>query len=273
MPSKIKTAFPKDYDFFEVQIQPRFSEVESQNVKVEREFEFQNRMYSEHPSGIIRWTGVPIICVGGMETYENAYSHKMITLLQQSIGGSLPLHFNPEYCMVSLTSTHLEDGQKWIEQTGSLWIYIDGNSSDSSLIDFCRMVRKQYPRKIIVAGNVVSADMATQLIHFGYVDVAKVGSSPWMDKMGFGRKCFSSILDCAKVHLNVKNAYIAFEEKKRALSSSELTKAFAGGADFVICYDSSPWLMLEWIDSIRYLCAYLGTHRLEEVKDLAKFRV
>ena len=56
------------------------------------------------------------------------------------------------------------------------WICIDvANGYMDKLVEFCKKVRDFFPRKIIVAGNVVTREMVEELILNGKVDICKIG--------------------------------------------------------------------------------------------------
>ena len=61
-----------------------------------------------------------------------------------------------------------------LEVVNCKWICIDiANGYLSSLVKFCKKVRKAYPNKILVAGNVATREMVEELLINGKVDIVK----------------------------------------------------------------------------------------------------
>ena len=103
-------------------------------------------------------------------------------------------------------------------------------------VEFCASVREKFPDKIIIAGNVCTAEGVYNLIKNGRVDIVKCGigsgsACTTRIKTGVGYPQMSCIYDCAAV---------AHYHGARIISDGGITcpgdvaKAFGNGADFVM---------------------------------------
>ena len=172
-------------DFNDVLIRPKRSTLSSRSlVNLERTINFKNSGQS--------WTGVPIIAanmdtIGTYEVYQVLSKHKIITAFHKfyTVEDYKKMDLDVNYFMVS-TGIRDHDFDKLVSILSEIeckFICIDvANGYMESLVEFCSKVRKKYPNKVIIAGNVVSREMTEELILRG-VDVVKVG---------IGGGCFSS---------------------------------------------------------------------------------
>ena len=97
------------------------------------------------------------------------------------------------------------------------------------------MVRKQYPKHTIIAGNVVTADMTQELILRG-ADIVKVGIGPGSVcttriQTGVGYPQLSAIIECADAAHGL-GAHIISDGG--CTCPGDVAKAFGAGADFVM---------------------------------------
>ena len=100
--------------------------------------------------------------------------NKFITLEEFQCQDNL----NPDLFMVStgISDKNFNNLKKILSIVDCNWICIDiANGYISSFVDFCLKVRKEFPDKIIVAGNVASREMVEELIIRGKVDIVKIG--------------------------------------------------------------------------------------------------
>jgi guanosine monophosphate reductase len=173
-------------DFCDVLIRPKRSTLSSRKeVSLERTYQFKH-------SGAT-WTGVPIMAANmdGVGTFEMAVAlsnYNMITCLVKSYNlddfennNTLSLFFT--YSTAVSTGTSDRDFQK-LEMINNMYpdmvqfICIDvANGYSEHFGNFVARVRKLYPTKTIIAGNVVTADMTQELILRG-ADIVKVGIGP-----------------------------------------------------------------------------------------------
>jgi GMP reductase len=238
-----KIEYGMKLDFSNVLIRPKRSTINSRSeVSLEREFKFK---YATHS-----WTGVPIISAnmdstGTFEVYRCLSQHKIVTALHKFYTLENYQHFkenfevNPEYFMIS---TGIGEGS--IEKLRDIfniidcnWICIDiANGYISNLVSFCKEVRKVFPTKRIVAGNVVTREMVEELILEGQVDIVKIGIGPGAActtrlKTGVGMPQLSAIIECADAAHGVGGLIIG---DGGITCPGDMSKAFGGGADFVM---------------------------------------
>jgi GMP reductase len=109
------------------------------------------------------------------------------------------------------------------------------NGYSEPFVEFVRRMRDRLPEVTIMAGNVVTGEMAEQLILNG-ADVVKVGIGPGSvcttRKMtGVGYPQLSAVIDCADAAHGLKGLICA---DGGCTVPGDLAKAFGGGADFVM---------------------------------------
>ena len=109
------------------------------------------------------------------------------------------------------------------------------NGYQESFVDTVKNLRDNYPKTVIMAGNVVTGDMTEALILAG-ADVVKVGvgsgASCTTRKMtGVGFPQLSAIIDCADAAHGLKGLICA---DGGITVPGDLVKAFGAGADFVM---------------------------------------
>ena len=170
-------------DFNNVLIRPKRSTINSRSeVSLERTFKFKH--------SYLTWTGIPIIAAnmdttGTFEVYNCLKKHKIVTAFHKFYTvedyqkyDTYMSHLDPDYFMIS-TGISDNDFEKLKQILGKIncnWICIDiANGYISNLVEYCKKVRKEFPDKIIIAGNVVTREMVEQLILEGGVDIVKVG--------------------------------------------------------------------------------------------------
>jgi len=114
-------------------------------------------------------------------------------------------------------------------------------------------MRVCFPDKIIIAGNVATREMVEELILNGKVDGVKVGIGPGSAcltrmKTGVGVPQLSAIIDCADAAHGCGGFIIG---DGGITCPGDMSKAFGGGADFVMCggvfagHDENPGEVIE----------------------------
>ena len=228
-------------DFKDVLIRPKRSTLSSRKeVNLNRTYKFKHSGWE--------WTGVPIMAsnmdgVGTLEMAYALYQHKMFTCLVKTI--------NPEYFETTLrdiggkyfavsTGTSEKDLNKLcstLEDYKDIrFICIDvANGYSEHFGDFVAEVRRLYPMHIIIAGNVVTADMTQELILRG-ADIVKVGIGPGSVcttriQTGVGYPQLSAIIECADAAHGLGAHIIA---DGGCVCPGDVAKAFGAGADFVM---------------------------------------
>jgi GMP reductase len=110
------------------------------------------------------------------------------------------------------------------------------NGYSQKFADFAAKVHEAYPKITIVAGNVVTREMAEDLILYRGVDICKIG-------IGSGSVCrtriqtdvgypqLSAVMECSDAAHGLGGHIISDGGAKCA---GDVSKAFGGGADFVM---------------------------------------
>ena len=255
-----KIEYGPKLDFSNVLIRPKRSTINSRSeVDLNRTFKFKYSSYD--------WTGVPIISAnmdttGTFQVHESLKKHNIITALhkfynkddylQQNNDGRL----DPDYFMVS---TGIGEGsiEKLLEIQNVVpfkWICIDiANGYINKLVEFCKKVRSTFPEHRIIAGNVVTREMVEELILEGKVDGVKVGIGPGAActtriKTGVGMPQLSAIIECSDAAHGVGGLIIG---DGGITCPGDMSKAFGGGADFVMVgsafagHDENPGDVIE----------------------------
>lgn len=230
--------------FKDVMIRPKRSTLKSRSqVNLERSFSFFN---SKH-----NWTGIPIMAANmdTVGTFEMA-----LALSKQQLFTAIHKHYNLEqweqflktapknisdYIAVS-TGTgksdikHLNDVMDLNKSLKFICIDV-ANGYSQHFVDFVRKIRKDFPDKTIIAGNVVTVEMTEELIMSG-ADIVKVGIGPGSVcttrvKTGVGYPQLSAIIECADAAHGLGGQIIS---DGGCTSPGDVAKAFGAGADFVM---------------------------------------
>ncbi|MNK59038.1 GMP reductase [compost metagenome] len=230
--------------FKDVMFRPKRSTLKSRSeVSLEQNFKFLH--------STANWTGIPIMAanmdtVGTFEIAKVLAKEKLFTAIHKHytleewnafLKSVTPDFYN--YIAVS-TGTGKEDFEK-IEQiitANSLlkFICIDvANGYSEHFVQFLKKTRKQYPDKIIIAGNVVTGEMTEELLLAG-ADIVKVGIGPGSVcttrvKTGVGYPQLSAIIECADAAHGLGGHIIS---DGGCTTPGDVAKAFGAGADFVM---------------------------------------
>ena len=230
-------------DFKDVLIRPKRSTLTSRSdVDISRDFVFRH-------SGR-RYHGVPIIAanmdtVGSFEMARALDRHQLATALHKhydeaalvAFFQALPASSTVFYSM-GITREDYQKFRRVKEVAGDAiaCVCVDvANGYTKSFIDFLQRLRTGYPNITIMAGNVVTGEMAEELILDG-ADIVKVGIGPGSvcttRKMtGIGYPQLSAIIECADAAHGLGGLICA---DGGCTSPGDLAKAFGGGADFVM---------------------------------------
>ncbi|SEA06955.1 GMP reductase [Desulfuromusa kysingii] len=230
--------------FKDVLIRPKRSTLRSRSqVNLERNFSF---LHSQKG-----WAGIPIIAanmdtVGTFELAEVLSNFGLLTAIHKHYSLSEWQNFlSPkddsffQHVMVSTGTadadfTHLQN--ILIQHPKLEFICIDvANGYAESFVDFVKRCRENYPDKTIVAGNVVTGEMVEELLLSG-ADVVKVGIGPGSVcttrvKTGVGYPQLSAVIECADAAHGLGGHIIS---DGGCVSAGDVSKAFGGGADFVM---------------------------------------
>lgn len=230
--------------FKDVMIRPKRSTLKSRSqVTLEREFRFL------HSTAI--WKGVPIMAanmdtVGTFEMALALAKEKLFTTIHKHytteewnvfLKGATPELY--DYIAVS-TGTGKKDSKKIAEifeaNPQIKFICIDvANGYSGHFVNFVKQMRKQFPDKVIIAGNVVTGEMVEELLLAG-ADIIKVGIGPGSVcttrvKTGVGYPQLSAIIECADAAHGLGGHIIS---DGGCSTPGDVAKAFGAGADFVM---------------------------------------
>lgn len=230
--------------FKDVLIRPKRSTLKSRaQVNLEQTFTF---LHSKKT-----WSGVPVVAanmdtVGTFELAEVIAEFKLLTAIHKHYSleqwGQFLKQQNDEIyerIMVS-TGTSKADFEQLIKIITThpklSFICIDvANGYAEAFVDFVVRCRERFPDKTIVAGNVVTGEMVEELILSG-ADIVKVGIGPGSVcttrvKTGVGYPQLSAVIECADAAHGLGGRIIS---DGGCVSAGDVSKAFGGGADFVM---------------------------------------
>ena len=237
-------------DFDDVLLVPQRSYSASRkDVNLKRNFKFY---WSSK-----EWHGVPLMAsnmdtTGTFNMGVSLNSHEAITCLHKHYSdtavGSYYRHYNVEsnvWVSVGMDIEteldrlfHIEDSM-----SASPNICIDiANGYTEKFVDICAEIRVEFPSSIIMAGNVATPEMVSELILHGEVDIVKIGIGPGSActtrlKAGVGYPQLSAISECSHVAHGLRSdsgrlGLICADGGCRY--PADVAKAYAAGADFVM---------------------------------------
>ena len=231
-------------DFSNVLILPKRSNLSSRSeVSLERTFKFINAN--------IEWTGIPIM-VANMDTtgtFDMAKSlipKKIITCIHKHYTIDewrefLKFRTIGEFSYFTVSIGITDNDFNKLESilaidSRILFICIDvANGYTTNFLNRVKKIRERYPNKVLIAGNVVTAEITEELILSG-VDLVKVGIGggsvcTTRIKTGVGYPQLSTVIECGDAAHGLKGCIIS---DGGCTNSGDISKAFGGGADFVM---------------------------------------
>jgi len=235
-------------NFDDVLMEPKRSTLSSRrDVDMTRKFKFRN-------SGkIMEFTPIFASNMDGVGTFSMAkvlQEHKMMTVITKSttldqwkdaVGSGLRLQ-SVSVCTGTnkIWDPEAEDYTRMKQVLDSFpdvkMITVDvANAYHQNFVDFIKMVRDEFPDKVIVAGNVVTPEMVEELIING-ADMVKIGIGPGSvcttrTMTGIGVPQFSAIVECADAANGVDGHIMA---DGGCVWPGDIAKAFGGGAHAVM---------------------------------------
>ena len=228
-------------DFDDVLIRPKRSTLKSRSeVSLIRDFSFKETV----------WSGIPIVSsnmdtTGTMEIAAALEKFKMLTCLHKhyEVEELYDFFFIPrQYTAYTMGITEA-DTHKWNLLKSKLpagninLVCIDvANGYTERFINFVKDFKNDNPNIIVIAGNVVTADITEQLILAG-ADIVKVGigsGSVCTTRLatGVGRPQLSTIIECADAAHGLGGMVMS---DGGVVHPGDVAKAFGAGADFVMC--------------------------------------
>jgi len=223
-------------DYSDVLIRPKRSRLNSRaEVKIIREFKF--------PHSFQTWTGVPLMAANmdttGTIEMANALSQmQAITCLHKYVTkDEVPLLNDKNFVALScgLDNPSINYLHANFDK-GFKFICLDvANGYSERFIDLVKDMRKIWNNAIIIAGNVVTAEMTEALILAG-ADIVKVGIGPGSvcttrKITGVGYPQLSAVIECSDAAHGLGGHIVA---DGGCTCPGDVAKAFAAGADFVM---------------------------------------
>jgi GMP reductase len=109
------------------------------------------------------------------------------------------------------------------------------NGYTENFVQFCKKIRNEFPDYLIMAGNLVTAEMTEQLILNG-VDICKIGIGPsavctTRKQAGVGMPQLSAVIECSDAAHGLSGHVIS---DGGITCPGDASKAFGGGADFIM---------------------------------------
>lgn len=226
-------------DYSDVLIRPKRSTLGSRkDVDLERTYTFRNSGQT--------YTGVPIMAanmdtVGTFKVHRELIKENMFTCAHKhyELGDWQHEQFNYEQIAISsgILKKDLTRLYSILDQVPEIkYICLDVANGYSEVFGaVVTKVRKEWQNKVIIAGNVVTADMTQELILAG-ADIIKVGIGPGSVcttrvKTGVGYPQLSAVIECADAAHGLGGHIIA---DGGCTCPGDIAKAFGGGADFVM---------------------------------------
>ena len=237
-------------DFDDVLLVPQRSYAASRKeVKLKRNFKFY---WSTK-----EWHGVPLMAAnmdttGTFNMGTSLNNYEAITCLHKHYGADAIegyyKHYNVEpnvWVSIGMNIEHELERLFKLEDNTSIQpnICIDiANGYTEKFVDYCSRIRMEFPSSIIMAGNVATPEMVSELILHGEVDIVKVGIGPGSActtrlKAGVGYPQLSAVAECSHVAHGLRSdigrlGLICADGGCRY--PADVAKAYAAGADFVM---------------------------------------
>jgi GMP reductase len=229
-------------DFKDVLIRPKRSTLRSRSdVDLVRKYLFRHSRKT--------WEGVPIIAAnmdhtGTFDVAGVLHQHRVMTAIDKfatpedwaKFTKATPKGLNYVFASSGSRDHDFEGLASVLKKVNVPFICLDiANGYSQHFIDFVKKVREHFPDKTIMAGNVVTGEMAEELIMSG-ADIVKVGIGPGSvcttrKKTGVGYPQLSAVIECADAAHGLKGHVCS---DGGCTVPGDVSKAFAGGADFVM---------------------------------------
>jgi GMP reductase len=228
-------------DYKDVLLRPKRSVLGSRKeVDLKRRFVFPNCEQS--------WSGIPIVAanmdhVGTVQMATALSDFNMLTCLHKyttiedtdTTLACIPSAYSA--ITIGLRGTDRDMLDVMLERHKFItFICIDvANGYSERFSKYIKTIRKEYPDKVIIAGNVVTGEMTEELILNG-ADIVKVGIGPGSVcttriQTGVGYPQLSAVIECADAAHGVGGFIMA---DGGCTCPGDVAKAFGGGADFVM---------------------------------------
>ena len=229
-------------DYSDVLFRPKRSTLSSRkDVNLKRTYRFK---YSNN-----EWSGIPIMAanmdgVGELEVAESLSEYGLVTCLTKQHDVKKIKKFKKIktiYKNIALSIGIKDEDFKRLDDVLKEFSFINficidvANGYSEHFSKYLKIVREKYPTKTIIAGNVVTADMAQELVLSG-ADIVKVGIGPesvctTRTQTGVGYPQLSAVIECADAAHGLGAHIIA---DGGCTCPGDVAKGFGAGADFVM---------------------------------------
>ena len=230
-------------DFKDVLIKPKRSTLKSRSdVSLHRIYTFR------HVKDYI-WKGVPIMVANMDTTGTFEMANEMI---KYNIFTCIHKHYELKewtcflsdreddiynYIAISIGINDLKYLEAVMSEHSDIrFICLDvANGYSEKFVEIVSLIRRLYPDKVLIAGNVVTREMTEELILKG-ADIIKIGIGPGSvcttrKKTGVGYPQLSAIIECADAAHGLGGHIIS---DGGCTCPGDFAKAFAGGTDFIM---------------------------------------
>ena len=236
-------------DFDDVLIRPKRSTLNSRSgVEVEKHYRY---LHAPAEEIVVPIVAANMDTVGTMEMSDSLHKHCMQTCLHKYYKvDDLVGYFSSQPRLNTFYTIGIkeEDVEKLLDVDYELphidecglgihKICIDvANGYQKVFVDHVKRIRDMFPDAIIMAGNVCTPEMVSELLISGGADIVKIGIGPGSvctTRMvtGCGYPQLSAIIECADAAHGL-NGHICADGGCR--TPGDVVKAFAAGADFVM---------------------------------------
>ena len=227
-------------DYSDVLIRPKRSTLTSKfDVDMDRTYKFYHSQKE--------WTGVPIMAsnmdtTGTFGMHEVLQEYRMVTCIARQHNVFFDLWEKQTQSRYICAMTGISEEEISVLENLAVsfpeigFVGLDvANGYIKNFVDAIKRTRDLLPDATIIAGNVATGDMTSELILAG-ADIIKVGVGPGSVcttriQTGIGYPQLSAVIECADAAHGVGGHIIA---DGGCNSSGDIVKAFAGGADFVM---------------------------------------
>ena len=231
-------------DFSDVLIKPKRSTIKSRSeVVLNRTFK---TLHSKQ-----EWTGIPLMIAnmdttGTFEMFLECQKHNIMTCIHKHytitewkdfIKNNKDINYNYICASSGISENDFKKMQEllfFIPQIKLIMIDV-ANGYTESFTECVKNYRNEFPDKIIIAGNVVTAEMTEQLLLAG-ADIIKAGlgsgaACTTRKQTGVGYPQLSCIIECADAAHGIGGLIIS---DGGCTVPGDFSKAFGAGADFIM---------------------------------------
>jgi len=228
-------------DFGDVLIKPKRSTLTTRSgVSLMKKYFY---LHARQQERIVPIVAANMDAVGTMAMAEKLASESMQTCLHKYYSrDELVEFFNQEHRRKAFYTIGIkqEDVDKLLgvaEEASIDKICIDvANGYQKVFVDHVKRIRGLFPESVIMAGNVCTPEMVSELLISGEADIIKVGIGPGSvcttrKITGCGYPQLSAIIECADAAHGIGGLICA---DGGCREPGDVVKAFAAGADFVM---------------------------------------